>query len=66
MNSTDLDLILTVLRKHSVASAEVPLATGPLRLVFAPDVMPPGDPVTPGGWKSMPRLDNPEQFSEVP
>jgi anthranilate phosphoribosyltransferase len=62
MNAEDLDAILAVLRARGVASAEVPLNayTSLLRVVFAPDVPqppPPGDEVTPGGWKNATRLD---------
>jgi hypothetical protein len=60
MTVTDLDATLAALRKHGVVSAEVPTPSGPLRLVFAPsvgDVMPPGDELTPGGWKGPARLD---------
>lgn len=64
MAPDELDLILDTLRKHGVVSAEVPYAgtggaTGALRVVFAPEVgpNPPGDEVTPGGWKSPAKLD---------
>lgn len=63
-----LDQLLTALRKNGVVSAEVPLQHGALRVVFAPEVgaaLPPGDPITPGGWKSPERLDDPAQF-DVP
>ncbi len=58
----DLDATLAVLRKHGVASAEVPLNAyaAPLRVVFSPDApeaAPTGDELTPGGWKSPQRLD---------
>jgi len=56
MTVEDLDKTLEVLRKHGVASAEVPINAyaAPLRVVFEPSVgaLPPGDPVTPGGWKA--------------
>lgn len=56
----DLEAVLATLRKYGVASAEVPGDSGAvLRVVFAPEAgpMPPGDEVTPGGWKSPQRLD---------
>lgn len=60
MQSTDLDAILATLRKHGVASAEVPGVNGALRVVFEPSMapLPPGDEITPGGWKGPPKLDD--------
>lgn len=56
-----LDQILAVLRKHGVASAEVPYPLNggyePLRIVFGPEAPPTGQELTPGGWKSPERLD---------
>lgn len=69
MTPHDLDHLLDVLRKHRVASAEVPLFDDKsLKVVFEPDLSEPmpGDKPTPGGWKSPERLDNPQQFDEVP
>lgn len=69
MHPAELDTLLATLRKHGVASAEVPTTGGLLRLAFEPSIggpLPEGDPVTPGGWKSPERLDAPDQFSEVP
>ncbi len=61
MTAPDLDAILATLRNHGVVSAEVPLNayTAPLRVVFAPDTMPPppGDETTRGGWKGPSHLD---------
>jgi hypothetical protein len=59
MTGTDLDAILATLCKHGVVSAEVPTPSGPLRLVFAPSVMPPppGEELTQGGWKGPSHLD---------
>ena len=67
MNPQDLDTVLEILRKHGVASAEVPATwTGgaPLRVVFAPTVPDIGETPTPGGWKSPDKLDaafNPDE-----
>lgn len=69
MTPDDLDQMLAVMRKNRVASAEVPLLDGgALKVVFEPDLSEPmpGDKPTPGGWKSPERLDNPQQFDEVP
>jgi anthranilate phosphoribosyltransferase len=57
MTPTELAAILDTLRAKGVASAEVPLAAGPLRVLFAPEAPPPGDDVTPGGWKGPAKLD---------
>lgn len=58
MTASNLDSILAVLRKHGVASAEVPVDDGTIRVVFNPDgPLPVGDEVTPGGWKGPSRLD---------
>lgn len=69
MSPADLDQLLAVLRKHCIMSADVPLASGTLRVVFGPEAMPPlpdGDPVTPGGWKGPDRLDAPLALDEAP
>lgn len=71
MTAQDLDAILTTLRAHGVASAEVPLNayTAPLRVVFEPSAAPPppGDEVTPGGWKGPSQLDrDPMDDERVP
>lgn len=62
MDPKELDKTLEVLRKHGVASAEVPgWAHGQsLRVVFEPTMapLPPGDEVTRGGWKGPPKLDD--------
>lgn len=63
MDPKQLDDLLAVLRKHGVASAEVPLPPasynlGTLRVVFGPDTGPmPGVAPEPGGWKSPQNLD---------
>ena len=60
MTAETLDCLLTVLRKHGIASAEIPVVNGsPLRVVFGPEAspLPVGDETTPGGWKSSQRLD---------
>ena len=56
----NLDEVLATLRKHGVASAEVPSEHGCLRVVFEPGAspLPKGDEVTPGGWKGPDRLDS--------
>jgi hypothetical protein len=63
LTAHELDAALAILRKHGVASAEVPCSDDGvvvLRVVFAPDApgpTPTGDELTPGGWKSPQRLD---------
>lgn len=59
MTATELSEILGVLRSHGVASAEVS-PEGLVRVVFLPDAgpPPPGDDLTPGGWKGPTRLDS--------
>jgi hypothetical protein len=56
----DLEAVLATLRKYGVISAEVPGDNGAvLRVVFSPDAappLPPGDDLTPAGWKQS-RLD---------
>lgn len=58
LNAETLDQILAVLRKHSVASAEVPSDVGALRIVFDPPAGPIGDEPTKGGWKGPQNLDS--------
>lgn len=60
MTETELDTILSTLRKHGVVSAEVPTKDAFLRVVFGPETgapLPVGDDLSPGGWKSPDRLD---------
>lgn len=60
MTPTLLAEYMDVLRSRGAVSAELVLPEATLRVVFAPsvdDALPPGDGLTPGGWKGPAHLD---------
>lgn len=63
----DLDLYLSMFRKHHVMSAKLIINGGEVCVTFEPNTPAPmpGDEPTPGGWKGPTTLDAPFEH-EVP
>jgi hypothetical protein len=67
MTPNDLDAYLRVLISHEVGSAAIKLPTGAeIHVSFMPKLpeAKPGAEPTPGGWKTLPHLDDPEALRD--